>query len=65
MTRYSYSGPATGYELDGQEHMARPGDKLDLPPDHPLTVGWRAHRYLTEIPAEAKAAPAKRAVKED
>jgi hypothetical protein len=64
MTRYTYSGPATGYELNGEELMARPDDDIELPPDHPITLGWLAHRYLTEVPAGAKATPAKRAVKE-
>lgn len=72
MTPYTYSGPVTGIEIDGAEKMVRPGDEIALPPDHPITVGWLAHGYLTplaghapsapEIPAAS--APAKRAVKE-
>ena len=28
MTRYIYSGPATGYELKGEEKLVRPGDEV-------------------------------------
>lgn len=56
MTRYIYSGPATGIEINGEERMVHPGDPIELPSDHPIAVGWLAHRYLTEAPAKAKAA---------
>ena len=56
MTRYIYSGPATGYELKGEEKLVRPGDEIELPPDHPITLGWLAHRYLSDVPADARQA---------
>ena len=62
MTRYAYSGPATGIEINGEERMVRPGDEIELPPEHPLTVGWLAHKYLGEIPADKSLV--KRSVKE-